>query len=80
MRPSAPTSHGRQSYTCRGGSARHAAADPALGVVDRSARVHGMEKLYVAGASSLPTAGFANPTLTIVALALRLARYLLDEG
>ncbi len=44
------------------------------GVVDVDGRVFGMENLYVAGASVFPTAGFANPTLTIVALALRLAR------
>ncbi|HEV2181308.1 MAG TPA: GMC oxidoreductase, partial [Gemmatimonadaceae bacterium] len=54
--------------------------DPALGVVDRNARVHGMENLYVAGASTFPTAGFANPMLTIVTLTLRLARHLLDQG
>ena len=53
--------------------------DPALGVVDRHARVHGTDNLYVAGASVLPTAGFANPVLTIVALALRLGAHLLDE-
>ncbi len=53
--------------------------DPALGVVDRHARVHGTDNLYVAGASVFPTAGFANPVLTIVALALRLAAHLRDE-
>jgi choline dehydrogenase-like flavoprotein len=47
--------------------------DPAQGVVDADGRVHGVTNLYVAGASVFPTAGFANPTLTIVALALRLA-------
>lgn len=50
--------------------------DPAFGVVDPDCRVHGMENLYVAGASVFPTAGFANPTLTCVALALRLAAHL----
>jgi len=54
--------------------------DPAFGVVDRDARVHGMDNLYVAGASVFPTAGFANPTLTIVALTLRLARHLVESG
>jgi choline dehydrogenase-like flavoprotein len=47
--------------------------DPRAGVVDRNARVHGMENLYIAGSSVFPTAGNANPTLTLVALALRLA-------
>ncbi len=47
--------------------------DAQEGVVDRDCAVHGMENLYVAGSSVFPTAGQANPTLTIVALALRLA-------
>src|SRR5262245_2629001 len=51
-------------------------ADPRLGVVDANTRVHGVANLYVAGSSVFPTAGSANPTLTIVALALRLADYL----
>jgi choline dehydrogenase-like flavoprotein len=50
--------------------------DPREGVVDADGRAHGVENLYVAGASVFPTAGFANPTLTIVALALRLAEHL----
>jgi len=49
------------------------ADDPAEGVVDRNCAVHGMDNMYVAGSSVFPTAGHANPTLTIVALALRLA-------
>ena len=49
------------------------ALDPTVGVVDTRARVFGLENLYLAGASVYPTAGFANPTLTIVATALRLA-------
>jgi choline dehydrogenase-like flavoprotein len=47
--------------------------DPLHGVVDPSCRVHGVEDLYVSGGSVFPTGGAANPTLTIVALALRLA-------
>lgn len=50
--------------------------DPREGVVDRNCAVHGMENLYMAGSSVFPTAGQANPTLTIVALALRLAEHL----
>jgi len=46
------------------------------GVVDVNCRVHGMENLYIAGSSIFPTSGYANPTLTIVALALRLADHL----
>ncbi len=47
--------------------------DPAKGVVDRDCLVHGLSNLYVAGSSVFPTCGFANPTFTIVALALRLS-------
>lgn len=50
--------------------------DPSQGVVDRNCRVHGIDNLFVAGGSVFPTAGFANPTLTIVALALRLGAFL----
>jgi choline dehydrogenase-like flavoprotein len=47
--------------------------DPALGVVDRDCRVHGVANLYVAGSSVFPTGGYVTPTFTIVALALRMA-------
>jgi choline dehydrogenase-like flavoprotein len=46
------------------------------GVVDTSCRVHGIANLYIAGSSVFPTSGFANPTLTILALALRLADHI----
>jgi choline dehydrogenase-like flavoprotein len=49
---------------------------PAQGVVDADCRVHGTANLYVAGSSVFPTGGYANPTLTIVALAIRLADHL----
>lgn len=51
-------------------------ADPGKGVVDANARVHGVENLFVAGSSVFPTAGIANPTLTLLALALKLADHL----
>ena len=47
--------------------------DPRTGVVDADCRVHGVSNLYVAGSAVFATSGQANPTLTIVALALRLA-------
>src|SRR5262249_8677662 len=47
--------------------------DPRYGVVDADCRVHGVANLFICGSSVFPTSGHANPTLTIVALALRLA-------
>lgn len=49
---------------------------PANGVVDANCQVHGISGLFVCGSSVFPTAGSANPTLTIVALAVRLADHL----
>ena len=43
------------------------------GVVDANCQVHGVNNLFIAGSSVFPTSGSANPTLTIIALALRLA-------
>lgn len=50
--------------------------DPREGVVDPNCRVHGMSNLYLSSSSTFPTGSFANPTLTIVALAVRLADHL----
>ena len=50
--------------------------DPKQGVVDADCRVHGIHNLYIAGSSVFPTYGASNPTLTILALALRLADHL----
>lgn len=47
--------------------------DEKQGVVNEHCQVHGMHNLYIAGGSVFPTSGMANPTLTIVALAVRLA-------
>jgi choline dehydrogenase-like flavoprotein len=49
---------------------------PVNGVVDRNCKVFGMSNLYVAGSSVFPTGGHANPTLTLIALTLRLADHL----
>jgi choline dehydrogenase-like flavoprotein len=50
--------------------------DPRRGVVDPNGRVHGLANLSVAGASVFPTGGAVNPTLTLVALSLRLSDHL----
>jgi choline dehydrogenase-like flavoprotein len=55
------------------------ADDPADGVVDAQCQVHSVKGLFIAGSSVFPTAGQANPTQMIVALALRLADTLKDR-
>jgi choline dehydrogenase-like flavoprotein len=55
------------------------ARDPREGVVDEHGRVHSVRNLYVAGSSVFPTGGWAPPTLTIVALGLRLAGHLVTN-
>ncbi|WP_419898819.1 GMC oxidoreductase [Roseomonas sp. USHLN139] len=52
------------------------ASSPREGVVDADCAVHGAPNLFVASASVFPSCGHANPTLTVVALALRLAAHL----
>jgi choline dehydrogenase-like flavoprotein len=54
--------------------------DPALGVVDRDCRVHGLRNLYVAGSSVFPTSGSTSPTVTILQLSLRLADHVAMGG
>ena len=51
-------------------------ADPTRGVVDPDGKVHSVANLYVAGSAVFPTSGANPPTLTIVALTLRLADHL----
>lgn len=50
-----------------------------LGVVDSDCRVHGLSNFFIAGSSVFPTAGANFPTITITALALRLANYLSEK-
>jgi choline dehydrogenase-like flavoprotein len=51
-------------------------ATPREGVVDGNGQAFDVAGLHVLGAATFPTSGFANPTLTIVALAVRLAEHL----
>ena len=55
-------------------------ADPRTSVVDADCRVHGVGNLFIASAAVFPTSSQANPTLTVVALALRLANHLQGPG
>ena len=50
--------------------------NPRQGVVDANCKVHGVQNLFIAGSSIFPTCGYANPTWTIAALAIRLADHL----
>ena len=52
---------------------------PMSGVADANARVHGTKALYATGEAVFSTSGRANPTLTVVALAIRLADHLKKE-
>lgn len=50
--------------------------NPRQGVVNEHCQVHGINNLYIAGSSVFPTSGLSNPTLTIIALAIRLADHI----
>jgi choline dehydrogenase-like flavoprotein len=50
--------------------------DPKLGVTDAHCQVHGIDNFYLAGSSNFVTAGAPNPTLTLVALTLRLSDHM----
>lgn len=52
---------------------------PRQGVVDRHCQVHGVENLYVTGSSVFPTSSSNNPTLTLLALALRLSDRVINQ-
>jgi choline dehydrogenase-like flavoprotein len=51
-------------------------ANPREGVVDADCKVHGVSNLYIGGSSAFATTGYANPTYTIVQMALRLGDHL----
>lgn len=53
--------------------------DPQFGVADPNCRVFGTDNLYLAGSSVFPTSGQCNPTLSIVAMAVRLADHIKGE-
>jgi len=55
------------------------ADDPKKGVVDPNCQVHGISNLFIAGAACYVTSGAPNPTLTLIALSLRLSNYLKNK-
>ena len=64
---------GHQNGTCRMGN------DPALSVLDAHCKAHDLDNLYVVDAACFPSASAVNPSLTIIANALRVADHLLAE-
>jgi choline dehydrogenase-like flavoprotein len=54
--------------------------DPGSSVVNADCRVHGVNNLFVNGAATFPTSGQANPTLSVVALSLRLAEHIKEKA
>ena len=61
---------GHQAGTCRFGT------DPATSVLDVNCKAHELDNLYVVDTSFFPSSGAINPTLTIIANALRVADHL----
>jgi len=55
------------------------ASTESTGVVDENCKVFYSDDLFVAGSSIFPTTGYSNPTLTIVALAIRLAKHVAKD-
>jgi choline dehydrogenase-like flavoprotein len=49
---------------------------PHTGIVGPNCETHALDNVYIAGSSVFPTAGFVNPTFTLLALAFRLAEHL----
>lgn len=59
--------------TCRIGT------DPSTSAANPYGQIHGISGLYIADSSMLPTGGAANPLLTIVALSIRTADYIIEQ-
>lgn len=72
LRPPGADMH--ESCTCRMGD------DPAVSATDRHGQVHGVQGLYVADNSVLPTLSAAGPVLSNVALAIRLADHIVRHS
>jgi choline dehydrogenase-like flavoprotein len=64
---------GHQNGTCRMGT------DPATSVLDPHCKAHDLDNLYVVDASCFVSASAVNPSLTIIANAIRVAEHLLTE-
>lgn len=69
--PSYPASHNMRTNRMH--------ADPAKGVVNAHGQSHDIKNLFVSDGSQFTSSGACNPTLTIVALAIRQAEYIAAE-
>lgn len=69
-----PAARHTENYSCHHASGTiRMSSDERQGVVDEQCRVHEHENLHIGGMSVFPTVGFANPTLTAMALSARIA-------
>jgi len=64
---------GHQCGTCRFGT------DPQTSVLDLNCRTHDLDNLYVVDGSFFPSSAAVNPTLTIIANALRVGEHLMQR-
>jgi choline dehydrogenase-like flavoprotein len=64
---------GHQNGTCRFGT------NPRQSVLDINCKAHDLDNLYVVDASFFPSCGAVNPSLTIIANAIRIADHLLSD-
>lgn len=67
------------SYACHHLGGTRMGEDAKTSVVDTDQRAHGIGNFWIAGSSVFPTHGVSNPTLTIIAMTLRLADRLRQE-
>lgn len=75
-----PPARHTENYSCHHASGTiRMSADPTSGVVDQNCRTHDHDNLYVCGMSVFPSIGFANPTLTSMALGVRAADHIVAK-
>jgi choline dehydrogenase-like flavoprotein len=71
------TKHITDQYHHMGTTRMH--DSPKEGVVDGNCQVHGVSNLFIGSSAVFPTSGHSNPTLTIIALCIRLADRLKNQ-
>ena len=71
---------GNAKRLLRLGGAARMGCDPKTSVVDQFGRTHDIDNLFVCDGSIMPTQGSANPGLTIMSMAARIADYMIQQG